>query len=131
MASYSTHDIRNIALVGHAGSGKTSLIDALLHRSGTISSPGSVEKGTTVCDFEEHEKTLQHSLDIALAHLSRDGKQINLIDTPGYIDFLGRGISILPAVETTAVVVNADTGIEPVTLRMMDSAERRSASSGS
>lgn len=125
MASYSTHDIRNIALVGHAGSGKTSLIEALLHRSGVISSPGSIERGTTVCDFDDQEKSLQHSLDIAITHLSRDDKQVNLIDTPGYIDFLGRGISILPSVETAAVVVNAETGIEPVTLRMMDSADRR------
>jgi elongation factor G len=125
MANYSTHDIRNIALAGHAGSGKSSLIEALLHRSGTIASMGSVEKGSTVCDFDDHEKELQHSLDIAITHLSREDKQVNLIDTPGYIDFLGRGISILPAVETAAVVVNAATGIEPVTLRMMDAAKRR------
>lgn len=124
-SSYSTHDIRNIALLGHAGVGKTSLIEALLHRSGTISSPGSIAKGDTVCDFEEHEKTLQHSLDIALTHLSHEEKQINIIDTPGYGDFLGRGISILPAVETAAVIVSAATGIEPVTLRMMDAAKRR------
>jgi elongation factor G len=125
MASNSTHDIRNIALLGHAGVGKTSLIEALLHRSGTIASPGSIAKGDTVCDFEDHEKTLQHSLDIALTHLSHEEKEINIIDTPGYGDFLGRGISILPAVETAAVVVSASTGIEPVTLRMMDAAKRR------
>jgi elongation factor G len=125
MASYSIHDIRNIALVGHAGSGKTSLIDALLHRSGAIHSQGSIEKGTTVGDFDDHEKELQHSLDIAITNLSHEDKQVNLIDTPGYADFLGRGMSILPAVETAAVVVNAATGIEPVTLQMMDAAKRR------
>ncbi len=125
MASYSIHDIRNIAMVGHAGAGKTSLIEALLHRSGTVHTQGSVIRGDTVCDFEEQEKSLQHSLDIAIAHLSHEQKQINLIDTPGYADFLGRGISILPAVETAALVVNAATGIESVTLRMMDAATRR------
>lgn len=125
MASYSTHDIRNIAIVGHAGAGKTSLIETLLHRSGMIGTPGSIERGTTVCDFDEQEKAQKHSLDIAITHLSHDGKQVNLIDTPGYIDFLGRGISVLPAVETVAVVVNASTGIEPVTLRMMETAKQR------
>jgi elongation factor G len=125
MASYSTHDIRNIALVGHAGSGKTSLAEALLYRSGVIPSTGTIDEGNTVCDFDDQEKALKHSLDIAIAHLSHDGKQVNLIDTPGYNDFLGRGISILPAVETAAVVVNAETGIESVTMRMMDAAKRR------
>jgi len=125
MASYTTHDIRNIALVGHAGSGKTSLVEALLERSGAIPGAGSVAKGNTVCDFDEQEKALQHSLDIAITHLGHEGRQIHLIDTPGYIDFLGRSISILPAVETAALVVNAKTGIEPVTLRMMEAAERR------
>ena len=70
MASYSIHDIRNIAMVGHAGAGKTSLIEALLHRSGAIHTQGSVSRGDTVCDFDDHEKSLQHSLDIAIAHFS-------------------------------------------------------------
>jgi elongation factor G len=125
MTSYSTHDIRNIALVGHAGSGKTSLVEVLLHRSGSIPAAGSVENGNTVCDFDEQEKALRHSLDIAIAHLSHQGTQVNLVDTPGYNDFLGRSISILPAVETAAVVVNAETGIESVTMRMMDAVKRR------
>jgi elongation factor G len=125
MASYSTHDIRNIALVGHAGAGKTSLIESLLQKSGMIHSTGSIEKGDTVCDYEDMEKELQHSLDIAITHLSHEGKQVNMIDTPGYADFLGRGISVLPAVETAALVVNATTGIESVTIRMMEAAKRR------
>lgn len=125
MASYSIHDIRNIAMVGHAGAGKTSLIESLLYRSGAIHTQGSVVKGDTICDFDDQEQSLQHSLDIAITHLAHEDKQINMIDTPGYADFLGRGISILPAVETAAVVINAATGIEPVTLRMMDAATHR------
>ncbi|MCU7916943.1 MAG: elongation factor G [Candidatus Thiodiazotropha sp. (ex Epidulcina cf. delphinae)] len=125
MASYSTHDIRNIALVGHAGAGKTSLIESLLQYSGAIDSAGGISRGDTVCDYDDLEKELQHSLDIAITHLSHEAKQVNIIDTPGYADFLGRSISILPAVETAVVVVNASTGIEPVTLRMMDAAKRR------
>jgi elongation factor G len=125
MVNYSTHDIHNIALVGHAGSGKTSLIESLLHRSGMINSKGTIERGDTVCDSDDLEKELQHSLDIAITHLNHQNKQINIIDTPGYADFLGRGISILPAVESALVVINAATGIEPVTIRMMDAAKRR------
>jgi len=125
MTSYSTHDITNIALVGHAGSGKTSLAEALLQRSGAIPAAGKVENGNTVCDFDEQEKALQHSLDVAVVHTTHLGKQINLIDTPGYNDFLGRSISVLPAVETAAVVISAEAGIETVAMRMMEAAKRR------
>ncbi|MCG7909848.1 MAG: GTP-binding protein, partial [Candidatus Thiodiazotropha taylori] len=75
MANYSTHDIHNIALVGHAGSGKTSLIESLLHRSGMIKTKGTIERGDTVCDSDDLEKELQHSLDIAITHLSHENKQ--------------------------------------------------------
>ncbi|MET0051051.1 MAG: elongation factor G, partial [Candidatus Thiodiazotropha sp.] len=125
MPQYTTHEIRNIALVGHAGSGKTCLVESLLHRSGMIASKGTIARGDTVCDFDDLEKSLLHSLDVALTHLDHENTRINLIDTPGHADFLGRSISILPAVETAAVVINASSGIEPVTLRMMDAAKRR------
>jgi elongation factor G len=125
MTNYTTHDIRNIALVGHAGAGKTSLIESLLYYSGVLSNRGTIQRGDTACDYDDLEKSMQHSLDVAVTHLSHDNKQINLIDTPGYADFLGRSVSILTAVETAAIVVNAATGIEPVTLRMMDAAKRR------
>ncbi len=125
MANYATQDIRNIAFVGHAGSGKTTLIESLLQKSGTISSAGSVERGDTVCDYDEQERSLQHSLDIAITHLSSAGKQVNIIDTPGYADFIGRSISILPAVETAGIVINGSSGIESVSLRMMEAAKRR------
>ncbi|RLJ19362.1 elongation factor G [bacterium endosymbiont of Escarpia laminata] len=125
MANYATHDIRNIAFVGHAGSGKITLIESLLLKSGAISSAGSVERGDTVCDYDEQEQSFQHSLDIAITHLSSAGKQVNIIDTPGYTDFIGRSISILPAVETAGVVINGSNGIESISLRMMEAAKRR------
>ena len=119
-ASHQTEHIRNIAVVGHAGSGKTTLIEALLHKAGAIRSPGSVQKGTTVCDFTDQEKRLHHSLDAAICHLEHGGRRINLIDTPGYPDFMGRALGILPAAETAAVVVSGHAGVELVTHRMMD-----------
>jgi elongation factor G len=125
MASYSTEDIRNIALVGHSGSGKTTLIESMLHRSGAISSAGSIEKGNTVSDFDAQEKAYKHSLNSTVVSMDYHGGHINLIDTPGYPDFMGRALAVLPAVETCAVVINAQTGIEMITRRMMDIAKDR------
>ncbi len=125
MPSYRTEDIRNIALVGHAGAGKTSLIEALLHRAGAVPSAGSVERGDTVCDFDPLEQRHHHSLNPALASLDHRGRHINLIDTPGYADFLGPTLGVLSAVDTVVTVVNAQSGIEPMTRRMMGAAGRQ------
>jgi elongation factor G len=125
MSEYNAEDIRNIALIGHAGSGKTSLVEAILAATGVIPQPGRVDKGTTVCDSDPLEKEQQHSLDIGITSCTAHGKHINLIDTPGFPDFLGRSISVLPAVETAALVINSQAGIEPVTQRMMRAAENR------
>ncbi|WP_421376741.1 elongation factor G [Paraburkholderia sp. DD10] len=122
---YSPDAIRTIALVGHAGCGKTSLVEALLHQGGAIHAPGSVERGTTVCDFDPLERKYQHSLNSAVVHLDYRDTRVYLLDTPGYPDFCGLSISALPAVETAAVVINAQTGIEMTTLRMMAWAQER------
>ena len=123
--AYSTTDIRNIALVGQAGAGKTLLTESLLEQAGAIRTRGSLERGTTVCDFDPQEKRLLHSFDAAIVHFEANGRRVNLIDTPGYPDFVGRALSVLEAVETAAVVVSAVNGIEPTTERMMDFARDR------
>lgn len=125
MSDYNAEDVRNIALVGHAGSGKTTLVEALLAATGVISEPGSVARGTTVCDSDPLEKELQHSLDVGFTSFETRGKHINLIDTPGAPDFFGRSLSVLAAVETAAIVINAESGIEPVTQRMWKAADKR------
>ena len=125
MVSYSTENIRNIAITGHSGSGKTTLVETLLYSAGAINQKGSVTRGTTVCDFDPQEKTHQHSLDSAISSLDHGGSHVNLIDTPGYPDFIGRALSVLPAVETCAVVVNAQSGVEMVTRKMMEQAADR------
>ncbi|HEY0846379.1 MAG TPA: elongation factor G [Noviherbaspirillum sp.] len=122
---YSTEAIRTIALLGHTSCGKTSLAEALLHQSGMVASPGSLERGTTVCDFDPLERKYQHSLYSAISHLHYRDTRVHLIDTPGFPDFIGQSISALPAVETAAIVVNAQTGIEMLTTRMMEMARQR------
>jgi len=123
--AYSTSDIRNIALVGQAGAGKSSVVEFLLAQTGAIRSRGSLERGTLVCDFDAQEKQFGHSLDSAIVHFEHSGCRVNLIDTPGYADFAGRALTVLEAVETAAVVVNAVNGIEPITQRMMKFAQDR------
>ncbi|MDZ7750448.1 MAG: elongation factor G [Gammaproteobacteria bacterium] len=125
MPQYRTEDIRNIALVGYGGAGKTTLVEALLHQAGTIPAPGNVEKGTTVCDYDPLEQRLGHSLEPAVVSLDTDGRHINILDTPGSPDLIGRAVSVLPAVETVLVVVDADAGIEITTQRMMEMAAKR------
>jgi elongation factor G len=125
MASYATSSIRTVALVGQGGSGKTTLAEALLLASGSIKEPGTVERGTTVSDFDPLEKTLQHSLRASVMHVERDDTRIHIVDTPGFPDFIGQAIGALAAVETAAVVVSASEGIEMITSRMMEWAAKR------
>ncbi len=123
MPKYGTADIRNIALVGHSGSGKTSLAEAILHTTGTTSRLGSVPDGSSHLDFTEEERERTCSIDAAVCHVSHDGKEINIIDTPGTPDFVGPAIAALAAVETAVCVISASAGIEVNTRRMMEKAK--------
>ena len=122
---YSTRDIRNVCLVGPSHAGKTLLTEALLHAGGKIPEKGSIEKGTTVSDYTAREKEIGHSQFNSVCHLDHEGIHVNLIDTPGYRDFYGRALSVMPAAETAAVVINATEGVEMIARRMMDAAERQ------
>ena len=123
--SYSTHQIRNVALAGHPGAGKTSLFEALLHAGGAIQAAGTIERGNTVSDFDPIERERGHSIDAAIASTDHGGIHVNLIDTPGYPDFRGPALSALAAVETVAIVVDADTGVGHGSRRMMEYARQR------
>ena len=125
MANYATSNIRTVALVGQGGSGKTTLAEALLLASGAIKEAGTVERGSTVSDFDPLEKSWQHSLRASVLHLDTQDTRVHLIDTPGFPDFLGQAIGALDAVETAAIVVSAQSGIEMVASRMMDWAAKR------
>jgi elongation factor G len=117
--------IRTLALVGPAAAGKTSLAEALLHKSGAIGAAGSVERGSTVSDYDPLERRMLHSLNSSVMHLTHRDTRIHFIDTPGAPDFIGQSLPALEAVETAAIVINAANGIEPAAQRMMDYAAAR------
>lgn len=117
-----TDAIRNLALIGPAGTGKTSLAEALLFAAGATKQRGRIERGDTVCDFEPREISMNHSLDSAICHCRWQDTEINIIDTPGFTDFLPRTTAILPAVESAALVLSASGGLETGARRIMKAA---------
>ncbi|RPI67053.1 MAG: GTP-binding protein, partial [Ignavibacteriae bacterium] len=112
MKNYDAHHIRNIALLGHAGSGKTTLTEAMLFESGEITRRGSVEENSTVTDFHEIEHERRSSVFGTLAFAEWQDYKINIIDTPGYIDYVGEVISALRVVDTGIMVLNSANGVE-------------------
>jgi elongation factor G len=122
--AYPPEKIRNVALVGHAGSGKTTLAEALLYRAGSISRLGTVEEGTTVTDFDPEEHARNMSLGLAMAPFEWRGNKINLIDTPGYADFVGDVHAALRVVDLAVFVVDATEGVEVQTQYAWRTAEQ-------
>ncbi len=112
MPNYPPARIRNVALVGHGGSGKTSLAEALLYRAGAISRLGRVEDGSTVCDHEPEEVARGMSLSLALAPCELEGHKINILDTPGLADFVGDVDAALRVADLAIFVVSALDGVE-------------------
>jgi elongation factor G len=115
--------IRNVAVVGHRGTGKTSLVEALLFQAGATNRLGTVESGSTVSDWDEDEQRRQMSLSASLCHLEWQGRKINLIDTPGDAGFQGDAIAALRVVEGGLFVVSAVMGVEVQTSRHWARAE--------
>ncbi len=125
MSSYKTEAIHSIALIGHGAAGKTSLAEAMLHAAGAIGAKGSVEKGSTVSDHDGQEKDVGHSLNSAVLHCEYESTRIHVVDTPGYPDFAGQALAALAGVDTALIVINAQSGIELMTERMMSAAAER------
>ena len=114
------NDIRNIVLLGHGSSGKTSLAEAILHKTGVTNRLGSVDDKTSICDFYDEEKEHQHSIQSSIININYGGKLINIIDTPGYPDFTGPAIKAIAAAETAVIVISASGGIETNTRKMFE-----------
>lgn len=111
MASYETKDIRNIAFMGHGSEGKTTLTEALLFAAGAIDRQGRVDDGATVTDFDPEETKRHISISAAAAPIDWKEKMLNVIDVPGYFDFIGEMFGPLRVVETAAILVNAVSGV--------------------
>lgn len=125
MPRYETKDIRNIILVGHNSSGKTSLAEAILFKAKAVGRLGSVDEGTSVFDFEPEEKERKNSIDLAFASANVAGRELNILDAPGYPDFIGEALCGLQAADTAVICVNALDGIRVNTTRMWDQAGKR------
>ena len=112
MTVSSTTDIRNVALVGHQGSGKTALAEAMLHASGAIGRLGSVDEGTTQSDYHPSEKEREMSIYTSLMHAEWKGHKINILDTPGYPDFVSEVIASMKVADTALYVMDARNGVQ-------------------
>ena len=118
MTKFKTEDIRNIAICGHGHSGKTTIVDHLLVTTGAVTGTPSVDDGTSVCDFDSEEKQHKYTIETSLVHFEHQGKRFNVLDTPGYPDFIGQTIGALHGVETAVVVIDAHAGIQVNTRRV-------------
>ncbi|MCA9291278.1 MAG: GTP-binding protein, partial [Phycisphaerales bacterium] len=125
MAKYQTEDIRNLAIVGTAGAGKTTLVEQMLHDAGVIGRVGRVEDGNTVCDHTDLEKEVKHSLEAAVVHFDHAGAHVNLIDTPGSSDLVGTAMSAFPGVDVVTLVVDATAALGSTERRLMKMAAAR------
>jgi elongation factor G len=124
MAAVPPESLRNVAICGHSTCGKTSLVENLLLVGGAIQRQGDIGEGTTVGDFDDQEKERQHSIDLACAYLNHGGVEVNLLDTPGYRDFIGQVYCAMEAVECVVIVVDADDGVRPNTRKIWELAEQ-------
>ncbi|MBI3960697.1 MAG: GTP-binding protein, partial [Chloroflexi bacterium] len=112
MAKFTTSQLRNVAIVGHGSSGKTSLVEALLFNSGALTRMGRVEDGTTVSDWDAEEQRRGISINLSIVPVVFKDIKLNLVDTPGYLDFMGEVISALSVCEAGLVLVDSVAGVE-------------------
>ncbi len=112
MKKYVTADLKNVCLVGSGHTGKTSLAEAIFFDTGITARLGTVEQGTTLCDYNKEETERKISINASLAFFEYNQKKINLIDTPGYADFIGEVVSSLHVVDTVIIVIDAVSGLK-------------------
>ncbi len=117
-------DIRNLAILGHGSSGKTTLVDHILVKTKAVNAHPSVDEGTSICDFDEEEKHHKYTIESTVTHFEHAGKEFNFIDTPGYPDLIGQAIGAISAVETALIAIDAHAGIKVNTRRVFSEATK-------
>ncbi|MFH1377852.1 MAG: GTP-binding protein [Planctomycetota bacterium] len=120
MAKYKTDQIRNIAIVGHGGTGKTTLAEAMLFKTGALNRMGKISEGNTVSDFTGEEKEAGHSMHLALMNVERKEKHINISDCPGYADFIGGAYQGIAVCDSALICVTGTDGIQVQTRKMWE-----------
>ena len=126
MKNYEGANVRNVAVVGHSHSGKTSLVSAMLYTAGSTQRLGRVDEGNTVTDYDEEEVSRQMTISAAMSFVEWGKTKINLIDTPGFNMFTHEAEMVLPAVEAALVVVDAVSGVQVVTEKIWNFTEKYS-----
>jgi len=125
MAERTPSEIRNIAVVGHGEAGKTTLVDHLLYAAGAVNRAGDVDAGTSWSDYDPEEKHRHFSIDSTIFNFKWDGKTFNLIDTPGYLEFVGPALAVMPVVESVLLTVSATDGVLLGTRNMWEAAGKK------
>ena len=125
MKTYKTKDIRNIALLGHGGSGKTLLAEAMALKAGLIERLGKTEDGTTISDYDTCEQAKSSSISTSLIPIEHGGVKINVLDIPGYFDYIGEQCSALRVADTAVIVVDAISGVQVGTEKAYEMAVER------
>ena len=125
MNVYKTENIRNVVLMGHGGAGKTTVVEALAFCTGAISRMGSVDDGTTISDYDKEEIKRKFSINSSVVPIEWEGIKINLLDAPGYFDFVGQMEEAMSVADAAIIVVNGKAGVEVGTKKAWDICERR------
>ena len=125
MNVFTTDKIRNVVLLGHGGSGKTSLVEALAYLSGMTKRMGTIDNGNTISDYDKEEIKRKNSLKTSVVPIEWEGYKVNILDTPGFFDFVGEAEEAVSVADAAIIVISGKAGIEAGTRRAWELCEKR------
>ena len=124
MNVYKTSQVRNVVFLGHGGAGKTTLAEAMAYATGVITRMGSVDNGNTISDYDSEEIKRKFSINAAVIPIEWNGLKINILDAPGYFDFVGQTEDAMSVADAAVIVVNGKAGLEVGTIKAWEICER-------